>query len=119
MSEAFDCLPYSILIAKLHAYGFDKTSTEYLKDYFSHQRQKIQINKMFSNWTNILHGVSQVAILGPLLFNSFLCDLFSFIPIIDLISYSDDNAPFTMGNSELEVANEIKTGRKPYFMVSK
>ena len=29
----FDCLPYSLLIAKLDAYGFDKTSTEYLKDY--------------------------------------------------------------------------------------
>ena len=34
---AFDCLPHSLLIAKLHAYGFDKTSTEYLKDYLSHR----------------------------------------------------------------------------------
>ena len=31
-SKAFGCLPQFLLIAKFHAYGFDKTSTEYLKD---------------------------------------------------------------------------------------
>ena len=36
----FECLPHSLLIAKVHAYGFDKTSTEYLKDYFSHRKLK-------------------------------------------------------------------------------
>ena len=54
-SKAFDSLPHSLLIAKLDAYGFDKTSIEYLKDYLSHRKQNIQINKTFSNWTNILH----------------------------------------------------------------
>ena len=32
LSKAFDCLPHSLLIAKLHAHGFDETSIEYLKD---------------------------------------------------------------------------------------
>ena len=50
LSKAFDCLPHSCLIAKLHAYRFDKTSTEYLKEYLSHQKQKIKIDKTFSNW---------------------------------------------------------------------
>ena len=109
LSKAFDCLPHSLLIAKLHAYGFDKTSTEYLKDYLSHRKQKIKINKTFSNWTNILHGVPQGSILGLLLFNVFLCDLFLFIPNIDLVSYAHGNTPLAMGSSELEVINEIKT----------
>ena len=47
--------------------------------------------------------------MGPLLFNVFLCDLFLFIPNIDLVSYADDNTPFAMGSSELEVINEIKS----------
>ena len=42
-------------------------------------------------------------------FNVFLCDSFLFIPNIDLVSYADDNTPFAMGDSELEVINEIKT----------
>ena len=58
------CKTSYLLIAKLHAYGFDKTSTEYLKAYLSHRKQKIKINKAFSNWTNIKHGVPQGSILG-------------------------------------------------------
>ena len=106
----FDCLPHSLLIAKVHAYGFDKTSTEYLKDYLSHRKLKIKINKTFSNWTNILHGVPQSSILGSLIFTVFLYDPFLFKPDIDFVSYADDNTPFAMdGSSELEVINEIKS----------
>ena len=101
-------MPHSLLIAKLHAYGFDKTSTEYLKDYLSHRKLKIKINKTFSNWTNILHGVPQGFILGLLIFNVFPCDLFLFKPNINLVRYAD-NTPFATGSSsELEVINEIK-----------
>ena len=72
----FDCLPHSPLIAKVHAHGFAKTSTEYLTDYLSHRKLKIKIYKTFSNWTNILHGVAQGSILGSLVFTVFLYDLF-------------------------------------------
>ena len=119
VAAVFECLPHSLLIAKVHAYGFNETSTEYLKDYLSHRKQKIKINKTFSNWTNILRGVPQGSILGPLNFTVFLYDLFLFKPDIDLVSYADDNTPFAMGgSSELEVINEIKSGGKPYFVVS-
>ena len=87
---------------------FDCFTAEYLKDYLSNRKLKNKINKTFSNWTNI-HEVPQGFILGPLIFNVFLCDLFLFKPNIDLISYADDNTPFAMGgSSELEVINEIK-----------
>ena len=97
-------LPHSLLIAKLHAYGFNETSTEHLKDHSSHQKLKIKINKTFSNWGNLLHGVPQGSMLGPLIFNVFLCDLFLFKPNINLVSYTDYNTPFGMvGSSELRV----------------
>ena len=75
----------------------------------SHRKLKIKMNKTFSNWTNILHGVPQGSILGPLILTVFLYDLILFKPNIDLISYADDKTPFAMGgSSELEVINEIK-----------
>ena len=86
-----------------------KISTEYSKDYLCHRKQKAKVNKTCINWTNILYGVPQGSILGPRLFNVFLFDLFLFIPNTDLVSYADDNTPFVMGSSELEVINEIKT----------
>ena len=96
-------------MAKLHACGFDKTFTEYLKDDLSHWKLKIKIKKTFSNWKNILHEVPLGSILGPVIFNVRLYDLFLFKPNIGLISYEDDNTPFAMGgSSELEVTNEIK-----------
>ena len=93
------CLPHSLLIAKVHAYEFIKTSTEYLKHYWSHCKLKIKIYKTFSNWTNILHGVSQGSILGPQIFTVFIYDLFLIKPNIDLVSYTDDSTPFAMGGS--------------------
>ena len=62
--KALDCLQHSLLMAKIHAYGFDKTSTEYLKADLSHRKQRIKINKAFTNWKNIIHGVPQGSILS-------------------------------------------------------
>ena len=50
--------------------------------------------------------------MGPLIFNVFLCDLFLFIRNTELVSYADDNTPFAMDSSELEVINEIKNAEE-------
>ena len=68
----------------------------------------MKIHKTFSNWTNVLHGVPQGSIFGPLIFTVFLYDLFLFKPNIALVSYVDNNTPFEMGgSSELEVINNV------------
>ena len=56
----------------------------------------MKIDRTFSSWEEILFGVPPVSILGPLLFNILLCDLFLFINDIDFASYADYNTPYTV-----------------------
>ena len=94
LSKAFDCLVHDLLIAKLHAYGFTIPSLKLINSYLTNRKQRVKINNEYSSWSNILLGVPQGSILGPLLFNIYMCDMFFHIGKIDIIGYADDNTPY-------------------------
>ena len=71
LSKAFDCLSYNSLLAKLHAYGLGIPSLKLLHSYLIKRRQRVKINNTDNSWSEILVGVPQGFILGPLLFNIF------------------------------------------------
>ena len=93
LSKAFDCLAHDLLIAKLHALNFDMNALNLIFDYLIGRKQRVKINSSFSSYLDIFQGVPQGSILGPLLFNLFLCDLFLFVEEVDIMSYADDNTP--------------------------
>ena len=96
LSKAFDCLPHELLIDKLDAYGFDKSSLKLLHSYLSNRKQRVKIN---------VFGVPQGAILGPLLFNIFICDMIYFLEGFDIANYADDSTPYCAGKSAESVVN--------------
>ena len=99
LSKAFDCLSHDLLIAKLSAYGFSMAALRLVQNYLSNRIQRTKINTEYSSWKKILFGIPQGSILGPLLFNIFLCDLFFIMINTGLVSYTDDNTPYAVGNN--------------------
>ena len=115
LSKAFDCLPHDLLVSKLKAYGFSLPALRLVLSYLSNRKQKTKIHSKFSSWEEILFGVPQASILGPLLFKIFLCDLFSKITDIDFASYADDNTPFIVGEDIGDVIFKLQNASKTVF----
>ena len=93
LSKAFDSLPHDIIIAKLNAYGFDMKALNFINDYLRNRKQRTKIDNAYNSWQIILYGVPQGSILGPLLFNIDLCDLFFVMNHEDIANNADDNTP--------------------------
>ena len=99
LSKAFDCLNHELLIAKLNAYGFDHASLEFIYSYLSDRKHRTKINNSLSTWAEIISGIPQGSILGPLLFNIYLNDIFFFVDEGSLANYADDNTPYAIDSN--------------------
>ena len=78
LGKAFDTINHELLLVKLHAYGFSEQALLILSSYLSNRKQRVKINNTFSSWTDLIQGVPQGSVLGPLLFNIYLNDIYFF-----------------------------------------
>ena len=81
----------------------------------SNRKQRVKINETFSCWKDIEYGVPQGSILGPLLFNIHLCDLFYFLEDLDIASYADDTTIYTVKENKESVINALEASSLPLY----
>ena len=113
--KTFGCIPYDLFIAKLEAYGFQAEALILVYHYLSNRKQKVKINEIFSCWKDIEYGVRQGSILGPLLFNINLGDLFYFLEDLDIARYADGTTIYTVKWNKESVINLLEASSLPLF----
>ena len=81
---------HDLLIAKLGAYIFDTTYLKLIRSHLTNRFQRTKVNTSFSSWSKLFLGVPQGSVLGLILFNIYVNDLFYLIEMTDVCNYDND-----------------------------
>lgn len=100
MSAAFDCVNHDILLSRLClSYGVCDSALDFFKSYLCHRTQQVYFDGSLSDVVDVLSGVPQGSVLGPLLFTLYTADVLSLIDNYTLngFAYADDVQIVTSG----------------------
>ena len=109
LSKAFDCLQLDLLLAKLNAYGFNYKSVKFILSFLSSRKYRTKINSSFIKWKHLLIGKPQGFVLGPLLFNIYMCDLFLFMSESNVTNYADDTTQYACEKNVHDVQRKLES----------
>ena len=106
LSKAFDCLPHDLLTAKLEAYGLDRGALKQLLSYLNNWKQSVKVKGVRSILQLIKNDVPEGSILGPILFNIFINNLY-YVFQSDLHNFEDDNTISAISDTASDLVNSL------------
>ena len=86
--------------------GVGSNSLKLITGYLKSRYQRTKVNGSFSDWEELLTGVPYGSVLGPLLFNIYLSDLFYVVENSSI--FADDTTPYSCGYKIDEVMKNVE-----------
>ena len=106
--KAFDLVDHILLLKKLRHYKLSAEAVNWFSSYLLNRKQKVVINNTESATENIVCGVPQGSILGPLLFLLFINDLPLYTNNVSTDLYADDTTLFQIGESQVSIERSLQ-----------
>ena len=109
LSKVFDTIDHKILLSKLERYGIRGTANNLINDYLSRRTQYVSTLGESSELEDIIYGVPQGSVLGPLLFLIYMNDIVNCVNDklnIKLVLYADDTNIFVIEESRAAAINK-------------
>ena len=105
-SKAFDTINYEILQEKLKQFSLKNSAIKLILNYITNRKQKVHVQTKSSSLRNIVCGVPQGSVLGPLLFLIYINDLELYLKDVTISQYADDTV-ISYSDPNLNQINEI------------
>ena len=97
-AKAFDTVPHSRLLNKIHGYGIHCKAAEWVRQFLEDRRQRVVIKGTKSDWGKVTSGIPQGSVLGPILFVLFINDLPDDI-LSSIVMFADDTKLWSKVNN--------------------